>query len=120
MLLVRYGLIWFSELKRRSEATYRQMPTHIQYCPSESNNRQMSAYLFSLQIALYQEYLLNNFLLDRLPDCGSAKSRQDLVDTARKMLDGILVLCANRDKLSNYTIRFVWAVSTPSKFRARR
>lgn len=80
----------------------------------------MPAFLFSLQITLYQEYLLNNFLLDRLPDCGSPNTRQDLVDTARKMLDGILVLCANRDKLSNYTIDFVCAVSSRSKFRRRR
>ena len=71
----------------------------------------MSASLFSLQIALYQEFLLNSFLLDRLPDCGSSKTRQNLVDTARKMLDSVLVLCANRDKLSNYNLGFVWAVS---------
>lgn len=72
----------------------------------------MCAFQFSLQMALYQEYNLNRFLIDRLPDEGSFKVKQDLVDTARKMLDGILVLCANRDKLTNYTINFVWAVGT--------
>ena len=71
----------------------------------------MSASQFSLQMALYQEYNLNRFLIDRLPDEGSPSVKQDLVDTARKMLDGVLVLCANRDKLMNHAICFVWAVS---------
>lgn len=71
----------------------------------------MSAFQFSLQMAIYQEYNLNNFLIDRLPDEGSSNVKQDLVNTARKMLDGILVLCANRDKLTHYAMDFVWAVS---------
>ncbi len=87
------------------------MPAHPQYKPSDPNRRTLSASLFSLQIALYQEYLLNNLLLDRLPGCGSSPSKQDVIDTARKMLDGVLVLCANRDKFTNYSIGFVWAVT---------
>ena len=74
----------------------------------------MPAFQFSLQMALYQEYNLNRFLIDRLPDEGSFNVKQDLVDTARKMLDGILVLCANRDKLMNFALGFVWAVSCPT------
>jgi len=100
-----------SELKHLSKERYAQMPAHLQYKPSHPNRRALSASLFSLQIALYQEYLLNNFLLDRLPGCGSSQSKQDLIDTARKMLDGILVLCANQDKLTNYSIGFVWAIT---------
>ena len=68
-------------------------------------------FLFNIQIALYQEFFLNRFLLDRLPDYGSSETKQDLTDTARKMLDAILVLCANRDKLTHFSIGFVWAVS---------
>ena len=75
-------------------------------------HRSTSAFHFTLQMALYQEYNLNIFLLDRLPDEGSFNVKQNLVDTARKMLDGILVLCANRDKLTNH-IYFVWVVSSP-------
>lgn len=55
---------------------------------------------------------MNKFLINRLPDGGSFSVKQDLVDTARKMLDGILVLCANRDKLTNNAIDFVCAVSS--------
>ena len=66
---------------------------------------------FSLQMAIYQEHNLNNFLINRLPDDRSPNIKQDLVNTARKMLDGILVLCANRDKLTSYAMEFVWAVS---------
>ena len=73
----------------------------------------MSAFQFSLQMALYQEFNLNKFLIDRLPDEGSLNVKQDLVDTARKMLDGILVLCANRDKLTNYAIGFICSVGSP-------
>lgn len=69
------------------------------------------ALLLNFQIALYLEFLLNRFLLDRLPS-GSFETKQDLVDTARKMLDAILVLYANRDKLTRSSIGFVWAVST--------
>lgn len=72
----------------------------------------MSAYQFSLQMALYQEFNLNIFLINRLPDEGSFNVKQDLVDTARKILDGILVLCANRDKLTNYAIGFIWTVGS--------
>ena len=85
------------------------MPDHIKYVPGEMNYRTSDR--LSVVLSLYQEYLLNNFLLDRLPDCGSSKTRQDLIETARKMIDGILVVCANRDKLNNYTIGFVWTVS---------
>ena len=75
----------------------------------------MSAFQFSLQIALYQEFNLNEFLINRLPDGGSFNVKQDLVNTARKMLDGILQLCANRDKLTSYATGFVWAVSSPHR-----
>ncbi|KAL6720315.1 hypothetical protein ACLMJK_002236 [Lecanora helva] len=95
-------------LKRRSEMTYAEMPSQLKYKPGDINYRTASQ--FTLVIALHQEYLLNSFLLDRLPTSGSLKSRQDLIDTARKMLDGILVLCANRDKLTNQNF-FVWSIS---------
>ena len=71
----------------------------------------MPAFQFSLQMALYQEYNLNRFLIDRLPDEGSFNVKQDLVDNTRKILNGILVLCANRDKLTDFALGFVWAVS---------
>ena len=90
------------------------MPALLRYQPTEKGHRQISASQFGLQIALYQEFLLNDFLLDRLPNCASPNTRQDLIDTARKMLDSILVLCANRDKMTNHTCSFVWVVSTPS------
>ena len=73
-----------------------------------------TAFLFSLQIALYQEFLLNKFLLDRLPGYGSFETKQSLIETARKMLDAILVLAANRDKLTNFSVGFVWAVGFSS------
>jgi len=87
------------------------MPKPLQYDSNDPNRGTMSAFLFSLQISLHQELFLNNFLLDRLPDGGSRQVKQDLVNTARKMLDGVLVLGANRDRLADYTIHIVWAVS---------
>ena len=92
------------------------MPSVLRWQPADTKgHRSMPAFQFSLQMALYQEYNLNRFLINRLPDEGSFNVKQDLVDTARKMLDGILVLCANRDKLMNFALGFVWAVSC-SKF----
>ena len=64
--------------------------------------------------AFQQQYNLNSFSIDRLPDEGSFSVKQDLVDTARKMLDGILVLCANTDKLVNFAVGVVWLVSCPT------
>ena len=40
-------------------------------------------------------YALNRFLIKRLPDGISFNVKQDLVNTARKLFHGILVLCAN-------------------------
>ncbi len=92
------------------------MPQQLRWQPNDFERHcSMSAFQFSLQMALYQEYNLNKFLLDRLPGEGSFSVKQSLVDTARKMLDGILVLCANRDKLTNHGIGFVWAVSLPHR-----
>ena len=90
------------------------MPEFIKYKPGQTHYG--TPYRFNVVFALYQEFLLNSFLLDRMPDYGSFRTRQDLVDTARKMLDGILVLCANRDKLTNYTTYFVWTVRSPLRF----
>lgn len=90
------------------------MPHELRWQPDDNErHRSMSALQFSLQMALYQVYNLNKFLIDRLPDEGAFNVKQDLVDTARKMLDGILVLCANRDKLTNYVIGFVCSASSP-------
>lgn len=90
------------------------MPQQLQWQSDDvQRHRSMPAFQFSLQMAIYQEFNLNSFLIDRLPDEGSLNVKQDLVNTARKMLDGILVLCANRDKLTNYAMEFVWAVSPP-------
>lgn len=89
------------------------MPHELRWQPDDiERHRSMSAYQFSLQMALYQEFNLNIFLINRLPDEGSFNVKQDLVDTARKILDGILVLCANRDKLTNYAIGFIWTVGS--------
>lgn len=99
------------ELKRRCEERYAQMPHELRWQPDDNErHRSMSALQFSLQMALYQEYNLNKFPIDRLPDEGAFNVKQDLVDTARKMLDGILVLCANRDKLTNYAIGSVCSI----------
>ena len=77
-----------------------------------------AAFFFSLQLALYRELLLNKLLLDRMPGYGSYETKQSLVETARKMLDAILLLAANRDKLTDFTMGSVWAVGLPSPPRA--
>ncbi len=84
------------------------------YTVGDKEHNPKTAFLFSLQIALYQEFLLNNCLLDRLPGYGSFETKQSLIETAKKMLDAILVLAANRDKLTNFTVRLVWTVGLPS------
>ena len=87
------------------------MPYELRWQPDDiERHRSMSATQFRLQMSLYQEFNLNRFLINRLPDGGSFNVKQDLVDTARKMIDGILQLCANRDKLTNHSTNFVWAV----------
>ena len=99
------------ELKKRSEERYAQMPEVLQYKPKDPSLQTASALLFSINITFYLEWLLNNFILDRLPDGGSAQSKQSLIKTARKMLDGVLVLSANRDRLRDNMYVFVWTIS---------
>ena len=53
---------------------------------------------------------MNRFLLDRLPDQGFREVKQDLIDTARKMLDAVLELCSARDRLTDYPTCIVWQV----------
>ena len=95
-------LIIVRELRRQSDDTYKRLPDHLLYKIDDENNTRKTAFLFTLQLALYQESLLNRFLLDRLPGDGSFETKRSLIDTARKMLDAILVLAASRDKLANF------------------
>ena len=99
------------ELKKKSQEKYAQMPEILQYQPDDPKLQTVSASSFTLKIAIYQEWLLNDFLLDRLPDGGSVQVRQNLINTARKMLDGVLVSCANRDRLRDYMVGFVWTIT---------
>ena len=112
------SLITTSELRQRSEETYLQLPVHTLYKVGDKERSPKTAFLFSLQLALYRESLLNKFLLDRLPGYGSYETKQSLIETARKMLDAILLLAANRDELTDFTMGFVWAVGLPSPPRA--
>lgn len=57
------------------------------------------------------EFLLNKFLLERLPGAASNHDRQDLLDTAKQMLDRVLVLSENRDRLADFTVGFAWAIA---------
>ena len=51
---------------------------------------------------------MNRFLLNWIPDLGLREVKQDWVDTARRMLDSVLELCAARDKLTDYPMWIVW------------
>ena len=100
-----------ADLLKRSEEVYAQIPSQLHYQPNVSSRQDNSPYLFCAQMNYYQEYLLNRFLLDRLPEESSHEVKQDLVDTARKMLDTVLELCANRDRLTDFAVNFVWAIT---------
>lgn len=100
-----------NELKRKSREKYAQMPEILQYKANDPKLQTISASSFNLKIGMYQEWLLNDFLLDRLPNCGSVQTKQNLINTARRMLDSVLVLCANRDRLKDYLVGFVCAIT---------
>ena len=99
------------ELKTKSAEKHAQMPEVLQYKPNAPSLQTAGAVLFTIKIAFYQEWLLNDFLLDRLPDGGSVQSKQNLITSARKMLDGVLVVCANRDRIRDNMYVFVWAIT---------
>lgn len=107
------SLITISELKQQSEETDLRLPVRILYEVGDKERSPKTAFLFSLQIVLL-ESLLNRLVLDRLAGHWSFETKQNLIETARKMLDAILVLAANRDKLTNFTVGFVWTVGLPS------
>ena len=99
------------ELIRKSESMYEQMPKSLHFEPGDPDRQRLTPFLYTVQINYYQERLLNRFLLDRLPETSSRQVKQDLIETARKILDGVLEQCANRDRLVDYNSNFVWAIT---------
>lgn len=63
-----------------------------------------------LNILVVHRLMLGTSLEISLPEKGSPSLKQDLVDTTRKRLDGMLVLCAKKAKLTNHGVRIVRAV----------
>ena len=97
-------------MKQRSQEAYDRIPFSLHYQPEEMSSIK-EPFMFSLRIMLSLEFLLNKFLLDRLPDAASGQDRQDLLDTAKQMLDRVLVLSENRDRLADFTVGFAWAIA---------
>ena len=68
-----------SELKQKWEETDLPLPIHMLYEVGDKERSPMTAFLFSLQIALL-ESLLNRLVLDRLAGHWSFETKQSLIE----------------------------------------
>ncbi|MCJ1405796.1 hypothetical protein MMC11_009026 [Xylographa trunciseda] len=98
------------DVKRRSEQAYANLPAHLRLMSEDPMFLQLSSDMLILRVNLSLEFLLNRFLLERLPDDGSQQNKQDMLNTAKEMLDKIIILSANRDRLHEHQVGFSWAI----------
>ena len=97
-------------MKQRSEEAYASLPAHLRLQPEDPMFLQSPSDMLILRVNLSLEFLLNRFLLERLPDDGSRQNKQDMLNTAKEMLDRIIILSANRDRLHEHQVGFSWAI----------
>jgi hypothetical protein len=62
----------------------------------------------TVQIRL--EFLLNCFLLERIPGDESNENKQNLIDTAVRILNNIVLLQRNRDRLTDFVGGLTWGL----------
>ncbi|MCJ1384382.1 hypothetical protein MMC17_007498 [Xylographa soralifera] len=98
------------DVKQRSEQAYASLPAHLRLQPGDPMFLQTASDMLILRVNLSLEFLLNRFLLERLPDDGSQQNKQDMLNTAKEMLDRIIILSANRDRLHEHQVGFSWAI----------
>ncbi|MCJ1435040.1 hypothetical protein MMC27_004410 [Xylographa pallens] len=98
------------DVKQRSEEAYASLPAHLRLQPEDPMFLQSPSDMLILRVNLSLEFLLNRFLLERLPDDGSQQNKQDMLNTAKEMLDRIIILSANRDRLHEHQVGFSWAI----------
>ncbi|MCJ1243675.1 hypothetical protein MMC30_000872 [Trapelia coarctata] len=91
---LRLGQPQRQDIKRRSDETYAKLPAYLRF-ESEAITSAQTPYNFVTQIALSLEFLLNRFLIERLPDDGSQQSKQDLINTSKEMLDRVILLSSH-------------------------
>ena len=100
------------EILRRSEQTYKGLPTVLHYSPNEDKSTN-GIPPFPIQLLCSLEFLLNKFLLLRLPDDGLSEdkkqeNKQELVDTARLILERVNLKIASREQRGS-NLGIVWA-----------
>ena len=89
-----------TELRTKCDQVYNQIPSNLRY--NAERLRSTSAMDFCRQICLHLEFLHSRFLLDKLQAISEEKNGQPLLDTARHMLNDVLVIWNSRDSLWDY------------------
>lgn len=69
-----------------------------------------NARIYTKQVILSLEFLLNRYLLERLPNDETQRSKQALINTAAEMLNRFMILMTIRGKLADYLYDFAWAI----------
>ena len=100
------------ELRSKCDEVYNQLPVGLRW--KSERLASTSAMNFYWQIFLHLEFLHSKFLLDKLQSLCGQRDSQPLLDTARQLLDDILVLWKRRDCLWDYVqCEFDFLVSRP-------
>ena len=102
----------FSEVKKRNDEAYNQLPPKLRFNPAnfEEFLRDNPASRVCTQLMLKLDFLLSRYLLERLHIDDTPHGRQAFVNTSMEMLDMILLLLKNRDRLLDYSFGWSWII----------
>ncbi|KAJ5578041.1 uncharacterized protein N7459_007005 [Penicillium hispanicum] len=90
------------------QATYTRLPLRLQYDPDD--NAHLEPFDFLNVIFLHLEYNKSIFLLHRLSRGVPLSQNEPLLSSAKAILNVIIMLYTNRDRLGNMFLFFPWAV----------
>ena len=103
------------QLRSKCDEVYGQIPASLRWKSEQLAST--SAMNYYWQTFLHLEFLHSKFLLDKLRALCGQRDSQPLLDTARQLLDGVLVLWKDRDCLWDYVqCDFDFLVSRPMSF----
>ena len=96
------------DLLRRCDEGYETIPKRLHYMRGTHKTKRPSC--FFTQMSLCNEFLLNKLLLQRLPGGNTGSINQNIFETATTLLDRVVLIHKERDRLGNHAWEFSWYV----------
>jgi len=101
------------ELRLRSQRVLDGLPEQLHYYADSDRKvpKETSGHALFAQACIMNDFLQNQFLIDRVSIARGFPNGQRLLNTAMKMLEMSLMFWMMRDKFSSFTSSFDWIVS---------